>query len=195
LTQPGFWKGQALVGRQRKLHVAAACASVALIAALPPDRPAAARWVAVIFAAVVLALAALWIVLPIAGRHEVTMAQGGRLQDGKPRGSRADGWCWSVLAAAIAALVLTAVVSGTTDRRHGPQAGALPGVTGFLAVLLAVQAVLLVMLAVTVVVLGRRARPSGGDNEVPPYLGGGLTALIAVLGFHGMARPGRRRAL
>ena len=43
LTQPGFWKGQALVGRQRKLYVAAACASVALIAALPPDRPAAAR--------------------------------------------------------------------------------------------------------------------------------------------------------
>ena len=183
LTQPGFWKGQALVGRQRKLHVAAACASAALIAALPPDRPAAARWAAVIFAAVVLGLAALSIVLPIASRHEVTMAQGGRLQDGKPRGGRGDGWCRGVLAAGIAALVLTAVVSGATDRRRGPQAGALPGLTGFLAVLLAVQVVLLVMLTVTVVVLARRARPSGGDSEVPPYLGGGLTALIAVLGF------------
>jgi hypothetical protein len=183
LTQPGFWKGQALVGRQRKVHVGAACASVALIAALPPDRPAAARWVAVIFAAVVLALAAISIVLPIASRHEVTMVQGGRLQDGKPRGGRADGWCWGVLAAGIAALVLTAVVSGATDRRRGPQTGALPGLTGFLAVLLAVQVVLLVTLAVTVVVLARRARPSGGDGEVAPYLGGGLTALIAVLGF------------
>jgi hypothetical protein len=55
LTQPGFWRGQALVGRQRALHVAAAVSSVALIAVLPAAHPAAARWVAIVLAAAVLA--------------------------------------------------------------------------------------------------------------------------------------------
>jgi hypothetical protein len=178
LTQPGFWKGQVLVGRQRAVHAAAACASAALIAALPAGRPAAARWVAVILAAVALAAAACLIVSPMTSRHEVTLAQGGR-----PEGSRAGWWCWGVLAAALAALITAAVVGGWTDRRHGSQTGALPGLTDFLAALLAVQAALLVMLTVTVVVLARRAPAPGGEERVPPYLGGGLTALIAVLGF------------
>jgi hypothetical protein len=177
LTQPGFWKGGALVGRQRKLHAAAAGASVALIAALPGERPAAARWVAVALAAVVLAAAAVSIVLPMASRHEVTMARGGRPQDGG-----ADRWCWGVLGVAVAALVITAVVSGWTDRRHGPQTGALPGLTGFLAVLLAVQAALVIALTLVVVGLARRA-PAPGRDEARPYLGGGLAALVAWLGF------------
>src|SRR5262249_61186282 len=42
LMQPGFWRGQALVGRQRALHVAAAGASVPLIPVLPPRPPAPA---------------------------------------------------------------------------------------------------------------------------------------------------------
>jgi len=208
LTQPGFWKGGALVGRQRKLHAAAACASAALIAALPADRPAAAGWVAVIFAALVLAAAAVSIVLPLASRHEVTLVHGGKPPGRQPRagdaragrapggeapgsgarGSGADGWCWGVLGAALAALVTTAVVSGWTNRRHGPQTGALPGLTGFLAVLLAVQAALLITLTATVVVLGRHAPApargaAGGDNVAGPYLGGRLAALIAWLGF------------
>ncbi len=178
LTQPGFWKGQLLVSRQRAVHAAAACASVALIAALPAGRPAAARWVAVILAAVALAAAACLIISPVTSRHEVTLAQGGR-----PDGRRAGGWCWGVLAVAVAALLTAAVVGGWTDRRHGSQTGALPGLTGFLAALLAVQVALLVMLAITVVVLARCAPAPGGEERVPPYLGGGLTALIAVLGF------------
>ncbi len=177
LTQPGFWKGQVLVSRQRTVHAAAACASAALIAALPAGRPAAARWVAVILAAVALAAAACLIVSPMTSRHKVTLAQGGR-----PAGSRAAGWCWGVMAVAIAALITAAVVGGWTDRRHGPQTGALPGLTGFLAALLALQAALLVMLAVTVVVLARRTT-AGGEERFPPYLGGGLAALIAVLAF------------
>jgi hypothetical protein len=183
LTQPGFWKGQALVDRQRTLHAAAACATAALIAALPAGRPAAARWAAVILAAVALAAAGCSIISPISSRHEVTLVQGGRLSDGRPRRGRADNWCWGVLGVAIAALITTAVVSGWTDRRHGWQTGALPGLTIFLGVLLAVQVALLVMLAVTVVVLARRARAPGGDKRVMPYLGGGLTVLIAALGF------------
>jgi hypothetical protein len=64
----------------------------------------------------------------------------------------------------------------------------LPGLTGFLAVLLAVQAVLLVMLAVTVVMLARRVRADGAsepadDDDTAPYLGGKLAALVAALGF------------
>ena len=43
LTERGFWRGQALINRQRPLHAAAACASVALIAALPYSDNAAAR--------------------------------------------------------------------------------------------------------------------------------------------------------
>jgi hypothetical protein len=183
LTQPGFWKGQALVSRQRTLHAAAACAAAALIAALPAGHPGAARWVAVVLAAAALAAAACSIVLPMASRHEVTLAQGGRLRGGRPRSGRADGWCWGVLAGAVAALIAAAVVNGWTDRRHGSQAGALPGLTEFLAVMLAVQAALLVMLAVTVVVLARRARTALACENVPPYLGGGLATLLALVGF------------
>ena len=183
LTQPGFWKGQALVSRQRTLHAAAACATAALIAALPADQPAAAHAAAVTVAAVALAAAACSIISPISSRHEVTMVQGGRMRDGAPRRGRADNWCWGVLGASVAALILTAVVSGWTDHRHGWQTGALPGLTIFFGVLLAVQVALLIMLTVTVVVLARRAPSPGADSARRPYLGGGLTALIAALGF------------
>ena len=186
LTQPGFWRGNRLVDRQRKLHAAAACASVALIAALPPGDAPAARWVAVILSAAALAAAAISTALPLADRHEITMVQGGR-----PAGGRADGWCWGVLAAALAALLTAGLVSGFTDRQSGRQIGALPGLTAFLAVLLAVQVTLLVVLAVTVAVLARRARAAsraatvasrGPAADIPPYLAGNLAALVALLG-------------
>ncbi len=74
MSQPGFWKGNALVSRQRALHSAAALAAAALITALPSDRPAAARWVVVSFAAAVLAVAAISVVSPLAERYRVTMA-------------------------------------------------------------------------------------------------------------------------
>jgi hypothetical protein len=186
LTQPGFWRGKRLVDRQRRLHTAAACASLALIAALPAGHPPAARWVAVALSAAVLAAAAISVALPLADRHEITLVHGGR-----PPGGRADGWCWGVLAAALAALVTAALAGGFADRRSGRQTGALPGLTGFLAVLLALQAALLVVLAVSVVVLARRARVAsrspaaspGPAADVPPYLGGNLAALVALLGL------------
>src|SRR6202034_2868417 len=114
------------------------------IAALPADPAApAARWVAVILAAAALAAAGCLISSPISSRHEVTLVQGGRLRDGTPRRGRADNWCWGVLGLAVAALITTAVVSGWTDRRHGWQTGALPGLTIFFGVLLAVEVDLL----------------------------------------------------
>jgi hypothetical protein len=175
LTQPGFWRGQELLGRQRALHAAAACSSAALAAALPSGRPAGAHWVAVGFSAVVLAAVVCLLVMPMADRHTVTVAQGGRKSSG------ADTWCRGVLVAALIALVFTALLSGWTDGQPGRQAGALPGLAGFLAVLLAVQAALLITLAVTVKVLASQA--GAAEDGFRPYLGGGLAALIATLGF------------
>jgi len=185
LTQPGFWRGNRLVDRQRRLHVAAACASVALIAALPAGHPPAARWVALAFAAAVLAAAAVSVALPLADRHEITLVHGGR-----PPFGRADGWCWGVQAAALAALLTAALVSGWTDQRMGPQPGALPGLPGVLAWLLVVQIVLLVALAVIVALQAQRARaasrhPAASPRpaaDVPPYLRGMLAPLVALLG-------------
>ena len=177
LTQPGFWRGEALVGRQRALHVAAALASVALIAVLPAGHPGAARWVAIVLAAAVLAAAVVSVTLPLADRYTVTLAYGG-----KPDG-RADLWCKGVLAAALAAVVTSAIVGGLTDRLFGRQPGVLPGLTGFLVGLLIMQAALLIALAVTVTALARRARGADSGNSVLPYLGGRLAVLVAALGF------------
>jgi hypothetical protein len=160
MTEPGFWRGHALVSRQRELHAAAAGASVALIAVLPAGHPAAARWVAIVLAAAVLAAAVVSVTMPLADRYTVTMVHGGHPDEGNPGGpnpsrgapigSTADRWCKGVLIAALATLVISALVSGWTDQQHGRQPGALPGLPGFLAVLLVVQAALLVALAVTV---------------------------------------------
>ena len=190
LTQPGFWRGKRLVTRQGTLHVAAACASLALIAALPSGHPAAARWVAVALSAAVLAAAVISVALPMADRYEVTVVQGGEQPDG-----RADAWCWVVLTAALAALATAGLVSGFTDRSPGGRMGGhvqeLPGLTGFLAVLLVVQAALFVVLVVSVGVLARRARPAsrgsvaslGPAADIPPYLSGNLATLVALLGL------------
>ena len=152
LTQPGFWRGEALVGRQRALHAAAACSSAALAAALPAGHPAAARWVAVGFAAAVLA-AVVCLVVHAAGRpvHGHAGARG-RQQD-----SGADqvvlGGCWQPRSPRSH--------RGPGERVDRPAArsptGALPGLAGFLAVLLAVQAALLIALAGR----GQGARPAG----------------------------------
>ena len=75
------------------------------------------------------------------------------------------------------------MVSGCTDQQHDRQPGALPGLTGFLAVLLIAQAVLLIALGVVVSGLARRARNAGFDHAIRPYLGGNLTTLLAALGF------------
>jgi MFS family permease len=187
LTQPGFWRGQALVGRQRALHVAAAGASVALIAVLPAGHPHAARWVAIVLAAAVLAAAVVSVTLPLADRYTVSVVHGGKTDGGTARSSRADQWHKGLLIAALATLVISALVSGWTDRQHGRQAGALPGLPGFLAVLMVAQAVLLILLMATVMVLARRARAADADADADrtrrPYLGGNLTTLIAALGF------------
>jgi len=174
LAQPGFWRGKALVSRQGKLHVAAACAAVALIAALPEGQPPAAHWLPVVLAAAVLAAAACSLVLRLADHERVTLQE-----EGNPASDSADTWCWALLAAGSVALVCTAVVDGLTDRQPGSQAGALPGLTTFMAALLVVQAILLILLAAAVAVLAR------GNREAVQraYLGGKLAVLVTLLGI------------
>jgi hypothetical protein len=188
LTEPGFWRGQALVGRQRTLHGAAACASVALIAALAA-RPSAAAWPAAGLAAAALIAAVVMVTLPLADRYEVSV-----VAEGEPEGNAENWWCRGVLIAALVALITAALVSGLGGQQQaGRQPEALPSLTGFLGVLLVVQAGLLVLLAVTVAALARQARSDGLYGEASPdadaegtgrpYLGGSLTTLIAALGF------------
>jgi hypothetical protein len=188
LTQPTFWRGKALVTRQRSLHAAAAGASVALIAVLPSGHPAVVRWVAIVLAAAVLVATVVLVTMPLADRYTVTVVNGGDPDatgggERMPIGRTADLWCKGVLYAALASLVISAVASGWTEQQHVRHPGALPGLTGFLVVLLIAQAVLLVALGVVVGGLARRARAAGFDRAIRPYLGGNLATLLAALGF------------
>ena len=177
LTQPGFWKGLVLVSRQRAVHAAGALAAAALIVAYPAGHPTPAKWGALAFAAAVLAAAAGLAASPVADRHVVTVVRGGQ------RGRRAGTWCRAVLVAGVVAVAASALAVGLTDRRGGPQPGALPGLTGFLLILLAVQIALLIAFACVVTVLAVRAARVKSLPGFEPYLRGGLAALIAVLGF------------
>jgi hypothetical protein len=188
LTERGFWRGEALVNRQRPLHAAAACASVALIAALPSSDNAAARGVVIALSVAALIAAVVTVGLNLADRYSVTV-----VAEGRPEDSLATWWCRGILLFALATLITSMLVRALTDQSTGRQSGALPGLTGFLGVLLAVQAVLLVVLGVTVALLAQRARRAGlygGPSTVArqegtdrPYLGGSLTTLLAALGF------------
>ena len=127
----------------------------------------------------------------------------GHAGSGRPAGGRrADGWCWGVLAAAVAALLTAGLVGGWTDRRSRPSDRSAARSDRFLAALLAVQVTLLVMLAVTVAVLARwsggqpgRHRGQPGTRRYPAVpgrwarrarraagllLGGLLTAVISI---------------
>ena len=188
LTQPTFWRGNALVTRQRSLHAAAAGASVALIAVLPSGHPAVVRWVAIVVAAAVLVAAVVMNTMPLADRFTVTVVNGGAPDAARPggripAGRSADWWCRRVLYAALASLIISVVVSGWTEHQHDRHPGALPGLTTFLVVLLIAQGVLLVALGVVVSGLARRARAAGFDRAIRPYLGGNLATLMATLGF------------
>jgi hypothetical protein len=180
LTQPGFWKGELLVGRQRALHSAAALAALAMIGAMSAGHASGARWVAILLAAAVLAAAAASAIAPMAERHTVSLVNGGRTQR-----NLAGKWCLVVLGAAIAALATAAMVSGFTDTARGPQPTTLRGLTTFAGVLLAAQACLLIALTSTVAVLAARVRSNRADRrrrQDLPYLGGMLGALFPTLG-------------
>jgi hypothetical protein len=175
LTEPGFWKGALLVSRQRVIHAAAALAAAALLVAWRAGDPAWAHQVVLVFSAVVLAVAAVLLALPVSDRHNVSIV-------GNPREEARIGWWWWVLlAAGVVAIVGSAAVSGWTDKSTDPQRGMFPGMSGFLLWLLIAQLALFLVFGVVVAVLARRA-PAPGEGFAP-YLGGHLATLVALLAF------------
>jgi hypothetical protein len=175
LTEPGFWNGALLVSRQRVIHAAAALAAAALLVAYRAGDPAWAHRLVLVFSAVVLAVAAVLLALPLSDRHNVSIV-------GNPdEQARIGGWWWVLLAAGVVALLGSAAVSGWTDQSTGPQSGMFPGMSGFLLWLLIAQLALLLVFGVAVAVLRRRA-PDAGEGFAP-YLGGHLATLVALLAF------------
>ncbi len=159
LTEPGFWKGALLVSRQRVIHAAAALAAAALLVAWRAGDPAWAHQVVLVFSAVVLAVAAVVIALPVSDRHNVSIA-------GNPSEDARIGWWWVLLAAGVVAIVGSAAVSGWTDKSTDPQRGMFPGMSGFLLWLLIAQLALFLAFGVVVAVLARRA-PAPGEGFAP----------------------------
>jgi hypothetical protein len=177
LTRKGFWNGRALVSRQRAMHIAAGCAIAALITVLPPGHPEILRLVAIGLAAVVLVAVLVSIVAPFSDRHVVAVATAAHPR----KRTAADRWCAVVVVVALVSVVVAAVESAWTDRRPGPQAGVLPGLTGLFTGLLAMQAALLVGLAIAVAAAAGRA-PSSRDQYTAPFLKGWMAAPVAGLG-------------
>ena len=175
LTEPGFWNGALLVSRQRVIHAAAALAAAALLVAWRAGDPVWAHLPVLVFSAVVLAVAAALLALPLSDRHNVSIA-------GNPnKDARIGWWWWLLLAAGVAAIVGAAAVSGWTDKSIDPQRGMFPGMSGFLLWLLIAQLALFLVFGVVVAVLAYRA-PAAGKGFAP-YLGGNLATLVALLGF------------
>jgi hypothetical protein len=175
LTEPGFWNGALLVSRQRVIHAAAALAAAALLVARRAGDPAWAHLVVPVFSAVVLAVAAVLLALPVSDRHNVSIV-------GNPSEKARIGWWWRVLlAAGLVAILGSAAVSGWTDQSTDPQRGMYPGMSGFLLWLLIVQLALFLVFGVVVAVLKRRA-PAPGEG-FKPFLGGHLATLVALLAF------------
>jgi hypothetical protein len=175
LTEPGFWNGALLVSRQRVMHAAAALAAAALLVAWRPGDPAWAHQVVLVFSAVILAVAAVLLALPVSDRHKVSII-------GNPKKeARIGRWWWLLLAAGVVAITGSAAVSGWTDQSTDPQRGIFPGMSGFLLWLLIAQLALLLVFGVTIAVLRRRAPDAG--KEFAPYLRGHLATLVALLAF------------
>jgi hypothetical protein len=179
LTEPRFWKGKTLVRRQRAIHLAAACATAALIAALPSGHAAGLRWLAIVVAVLVLLAACGTIAVPMTDRHDVTI-------DDKSGWRIADRWCTGILAAGIVSLAVAAIACGFVDQ-GGKETGALPGLAGFWTVLLAVQVAVLAALAAVVAVLALRADALRKLTETAqqgfePFFKGNLATLVTALG-------------
>jgi hypothetical protein len=163
------------VSRQRVIHAAAALAAAALLVARPTGDPAWAHQTVLVFSAVVLAIAAVVIALPLSDRHNVTIV-------GNPHEhARLSWWWWVLLGAGVVAIVGSAAVSGWTDKTTDPQRGMFPRHKRFPAVAAHRPAGAVPGLR------GRRrcarAPRAGSGRGFAPYLGGHLATLVALLAF------------
>jgi hypothetical protein len=198
LMQPRFWKGQQLVSRHRSLHTAGAAAAVALIVSRPGAGMGAGRLAVLAAASLVLVLVLVSLVLPLADRHESTLANAPMIPSPIRRDrSRATLWCRILLGGGAAALIGAFFTGGWSPALA--RAGTLPGFTNFLVILLLAQALLLLVLALIVLILSHRAphlpepsrtgwlgrepvrRAAVRATQTAPYAAGQVSTIFAVL--------------
>jgi hypothetical protein len=172
LTQPGFWKGQELVRRQRSLHGAAAAASAALILSRPAHHMGPSRTAVLVLSAIALAAAVGSLCLPVADRHYVT------LREAPSTATQGTMWCRLVLSVAAVSFVWGVCTRGWPDERSVPPS-IMPGFTSIAAFALAAQAALLIALAIVVAILvSKTPKPAAGFE---PFFRGHLATLAATL--------------
>ena len=179
LTQTRFWKGAELVQRQRGLHLGGALAFTALIVSRPGPHMGGGRLALLVLSALVLGLVTVSLCLPLADRHNVTMADRTERVGGAP-GEATRGTLWTRLmlvcgAGVFAGAFFTSGWPAEDQLSHRT----VPGFTNVCAFLLLAQVVLLILVTLTGWKLARSAPAQ--DPETQPFAGGHLTALFALL--------------
>jgi hypothetical protein len=179
LTQTRFWKGAELVQRQRGLHLGGALALTALIVSRPGPHLGDGRLALVVLSALVLALVTVSLCLPLADRHNVTLADRTARVGGAPA-EATRGTLWSRLMLVCGAAVFVgSFFTGGWPAEDRISHRTLPGFTNVCAFLLVGQVVLLALLALVGWQLARSAPAQ--DEPTQPFAGGHLAALFALL--------------
>ena len=179
LTQTRFWQGGELVQRQRGLHLGGALAFTALIVSRPGPDMGGGRLALLVLSAFVLALVTVSLCLPLADRHNVTLADRTARVGGAP-GEPTRGTLWSRLMLVSGAGVFAgAFFTSGWPAEDRLSHRTVPGFTNACAFLLVAQVVLLALLALAGWRLARSAPAQ--DEPTRPFAGGHLAALFALL--------------
>jgi hypothetical protein len=179
LTQTRFWKGAELVQRQRGLHLGGALAFTALIVSRPGSHMGGGRLALLVLSALVLGLVTVSLCLPLADRHNVTLADRTARVGGAP-GEATRGTLWSRLMLVCGAGVFAgAFFTGNWPAEDRLSHRTVPGFTNVCAFLLVAQVVLLILVALTGWKLARSAPAQ--DPDTRPFAAGHLAALFALL--------------
>jgi hypothetical protein len=179
LTQTRFWKGSELVQRQRGLHLGGALAFTALIVSRPGPHMGGGRLALLVLSALVLGVVTVSLCLPLADRHNVTMADRTTRVAGAP-GEQTRGALWSRLMLVCGVLVFAgAFFTSDWPAEDRVSHRTLPGFTNVCAFLLVAQVVLVALLALVGWRLARSAPAQ--DEPTRPFAGGHLAALLGLL--------------
>jgi len=183
LTQTGFWKGQQLVLRHRSLHAGGAVAATAFIVSRPAHHMGGGRLAVMWISALVVALVVVSLCLPLADRHNVTLAGAPAGTSQAPRQeARRTLWCRLLLAAG-AGVFIGAFFTGGWPVESQASHVTVPGFTNFCAFLLAAQVLLLIVLALTVGKMASNARQQQPEQDAAsrPFSGGNVATVLAIL--------------